>query len=192
MSLLTVMYQMQSCFSQITYKCGNVSLLNIRFSQAAYQGTQQEASTTIPPTTTSTTRLRWSASRRTWRGTWPGRSASRLSWGYAAPKVRWQCCFLSDNVFFFLHWLAFFVCFKSLNPLPIPLAPCRSVHPHVPRKLLCALHGFVVPPQREPGRGLRSSDVHRRKLGRHAGRLIPGGSALYIQQRYTEEGGEGR
>jgi len=56
--------------------------------QVAYPGTLQEACTTTPPTTTSTTPARWSASRRISSATSPARSASRQSWGYAAPKVR--------------------------------------------------------------------------------------------------------
>lgn len=67
-SLVSAVYQMKKLV-RVKYKYGISSLLNIRSdvmssSQAAYPDTQQEASTIIPPTTTSITRLRWSASRR--------------------------------------------------------------------------------------------------------------------------------
>lgn len=216
-SLASAVYQMQKLVC-VKYRDGISSLLNIRSdvmssSQAAYPDTQQEASTTIPPTTTSITRLRWSASRRIWRDTSPGRSVLRPSWGYAAPKVclhtrycsvehgsrsiyhrkhlwDFQFSLLSGRKMLLrLLWL-FFQCVglmlvAEFNPFPVSPSFCRSVHPHVPRKLLCALHRSVVPPQREPRRWLRCSDVHRRKPGRHAGCFFPGCSALYIKQRYA-------
>lgn len=215
---LSTVYQMQG-LARVKYKYGISSLLNIRSndvmssSQAAYPDTQQEASSTIPPTTTSITRLRWSASRRIWRDTSPGRSALRPSWGYAAPKVCWHtrdcsvkyasAVFITENIFETFSFLSslvekcllpllslFFQCFglmliAEFNPFSVSPSLCRSVHPHVPRKLLCALHRSVVPPQREPRRWLRCSDVHRRKPGRHAGCFFPGCSALYIKQRYA-------
>lgn len=119
-SLVSTVYQMQELVG-VKYKYGISSLLNIRpdvmsSSQAAYPDTQQEASSTIPPTTTSITRLRWSASRRIWRDTSPGRSALRPSWGYAAPKVCWHTrdcsvehgstVFITENIFETLSFLS--------------------------------------------------------------------------------------
>lgn len=65
-----------------------------------------------------------------------------------------------------------------------PLASAfRSLHPHVSRKLLRALHRPAVFGQREPRLRLRRPGVHRRLSGRLVSGVFPGGAALHVQQR---------